>query len=93
MLEINKKLPNKKGSSPKVPAGQNHKAKPKLLEQVRTKLRVNHYSRKSEEAYIGWIKRFILFHNKRHLLGHSLVKTLMIYTHFLNIGGVNSPLD
>ncbi len=40
--------------------------KPKLLEQVRTELRVNHYSKKTEEAYLGWIKRFILFHNKRH---------------------------
>nr|WP_244405224.1 integron integrase [Ignavibacterium album] len=29
-------------------------------------MRVNHYSKKTEEAYIGWIKRFILFHNKRH---------------------------
>ena len=38
----------------------------KLLDQIRTHLRVNHYSRKTEETYIGWIKRFILFHNKRH---------------------------
>jgi len=40
--------------------------KPKLLDEVRIHLRSNHYSRKTEEAYIGWIKRFILFHNKRH---------------------------
>jgi len=40
--------------------------KPKLLDEVRINLRSNHYSRKTEEAYIGWIKRFILFHNKRH---------------------------
>jgi integron integrase len=40
--------------------------RPRLLEQVRTHLKVNHYSKKTEEAYIGWIKRYILFHNKRH---------------------------
>ncbi|NWF50350.1 MAG: phage integrase N-terminal SAM-like domain-containing protein, partial [Ignavibacteriaceae bacterium] len=37
--------------------------RPRLLEQVRTHLKVNHYSKKTEEAYIGWIKRYILFHN------------------------------
>ena len=40
--------------------------KQKLLDQIRTHPRVNHYSKRTEEAYIGWIKRFILFHNKRH---------------------------
>ena len=39
---------------------------PKLLEQVRAKLRVKHYSIRTEEAYLDWIKRFILFHDKRH---------------------------
>ena len=39
---------------------------PKLLDQVRGKLRVKHYSIRTEEAYAEWIKRFILFHGKRH---------------------------
>ncbi len=39
---------------------------PKLLDKVRTDLRSKHYSRKTETAYTNWIKRFILFHNKRH---------------------------
>ncbi len=39
---------------------------PKLLDQVRAKLRVKHYSIRTEEAYADWIKRFILFHGKRH---------------------------
>ncbi len=43
---------------------ENHK--PKLIDQIKTELRVNCYSKKTEEAYVGWIKRFILFHNKRH---------------------------
>ena len=40
--------------------------KPKLLDQVREKLRVKHYSSRTEQAYLEWIKRFILFHGKRH---------------------------
>ncbi len=39
---------------------------PKLLDRVRAAIRVRHYSRRTEEAYVGWIKRFIFFHNKRH---------------------------
>lgn len=40
--------------------------KPKLLDQVRTTIRAAHYSKSTEESYVNWIKRFILFHNKRH---------------------------
>jgi integron integrase len=40
--------------------------KPKLLDQVRYAIRAKHYSLRTEEAYIQWIRRFILFHNKRH---------------------------
>ena len=40
--------------------------RPKLLERVRQTLRTRHYSRRTEEAYVGWIRRFILFHGKRH---------------------------
>lgn len=39
---------------------------PKLLEQVRQRLRVGHYSLRTEQTYIPWIKRYILFHGKRH---------------------------
>jgi integron integrase len=37
-----------------------------LLDQVRAKLRLQHASIRTEEAYVQWIIRFILFHNKRH---------------------------
>jgi integron integrase len=40
--------------------------KPKLLDQVRYAIRTKHYSIRTEEAYVQWIRRFILFHNKRH---------------------------
>ncbi len=40
--------------------------KPKLLDQVRDAIRTRHYSPKTEDSYVHWIKRFIFFHNKRH---------------------------
>jgi len=39
---------------------------PKLLDQVRDKLRVKHYSIRTEQTYVEWIKRYIFFHDKRH---------------------------
>lgn len=39
---------------------------PKLLDQVRDRLRVKHYSIRTEHTYMDWIKRFIWFHDKRH---------------------------
>jgi len=38
----------------------------KLLDQVRDAIRRKHYSIRTEQAYVSWIRRFILFHNKRH---------------------------
>jgi integron integrase len=40
--------------------------RPKLLDQVRQAIRFRHYGIRTEEAYVQWIKRFILFHDKRH---------------------------
>jgi integrase len=39
---------------------------PKLLDQVRTVIRVKHFSLSTEHSYVAWIRRFILFHHKRH---------------------------
>jgi integron integrase len=41
-------------------------AEPKLLDQVVARIRVKHYSRRTEQAYVDWIKRYILYHGKRH---------------------------
>ncbi len=38
----------------------------KLLDQLRAKIRLKHYSIRTEETYVQWCKRFILFHQKRH---------------------------
>lgn len=47
-------------------ASNSSKNAPKLLDQVRTEIRKRHYSRRTEQSYVHWIKRFILFHGKRH---------------------------
>ena len=38
----------------------------KLLDQVREAMRLNHYAYRTEETYVQWIRRYILFHDKRH---------------------------
>jgi site-specific recombinase XerD len=39
---------------------------PRLMDRVRGAIRLRHYSRRTEEAYVTWIRRFIVFHGKRH---------------------------
>ncbi len=39
---------------------------PRLLDQLREQIRLRHYSLRTEQAYVHWVKRFILFHGKRH---------------------------
>ncbi len=41
-------------------------ARPKLLDRVRHAIRTRHYSPRTEEAYVHWIRRYIVFHGKRH---------------------------
>jgi hypothetical protein len=41
-------------------------AAPRLLERVRQVIRLRHYSIRTEQAYLQWITRFIVFHRKRH---------------------------
>lgn len=39
---------------------------PRLLDQVRELIRIRHYSIRTEQAYLQWIRRYIRFHQKRH---------------------------
>jgi hypothetical protein len=39
---------------------------PRLLDRVRAAVRARHNSRRTEKAYVAWIRRYILFHGKRH---------------------------
>ena len=49
-----------------VTGSQTTVAKPRLFDQVRGAIRTRRYSYMTEKAYIGWIKRYIFFHNRKH---------------------------
>ncbi|WP_420888698.1 phage integrase N-terminal SAM-like domain-containing protein [Chromobacterium amazonense] len=55
--------------------------KPRLLEQVRARIRVKHYSLRTEQAYVEWIRRFILFHGKEHPMemGKAEVEVYLLF--------------
>ena len=46
--------------------GPQHPRPPRLLDRVRAEIRLRHYSPRTEKAYVGWIRRYILFHGVRH---------------------------
>lgn len=54
---------------------------PKLLDRVRDSLRVRHLSLRTEKAYLHWVRRYILFHGKRHPLemGETEVNAFLTY--------------
>lgn len=66
---------------------------PKLPGQVRDRLRVKHYSMRTERAYVDWIKRFMLFHSKRHPQAMGAPELAAILTDLSVRRGVTSPLD
>ena len=54
---------------------------PRLMDQVRDALRLHHYSLRTEQSYLQWIKRFILFHGKRHPrdMGKTEISAFLTY--------------
>lgn len=63
---------------------------PKLLDRVRGKLRFKHYSLRTEESYVQWIRRFILFHNKRHPSEMGEQEVEQFLTHLALVGKVTA---
>jgi len=55
--------------------------KPKLLDQVRDVIRRKHFSIRTEQSYVDWIRRFILFHNKRHPRDMAEAEVTQFLTH------------
>ena len=54
---------------------------PKLLDRLRAAIRFRHFSRRTEEAYVGWVRRDILFHHKRHPVAMSEAEVTTFLTH------------
>ncbi len=63
---------------------------PRLLDRVRATIRARHYSRRTERAYIGWIRRFILFHGKRHPMELGESEMTAFLTHLAVSAGVSA---
>jgi integron integrase len=63
---------------------------PKLLDRVRAAIRVRHYSLRTEEAYIAWIKRFIFFHGVRHPAEMGAAEINQFLTHLAVDGHVSA---
>lgn len=61
-----------------------------LLEQVRQKIRRKHYSLRTEQAYLDWIKRFILHHGKRHPAQMGAGEVEAFLTHLASVRGVGA---
>lgn len=53
----------------------------KLLEIMSDKIRFKHYSISTERAYVHWVKRYILFHNKRHPKDMGKIEIEQFLTH------------
>jgi integron integrase len=56
-------------------------SKPKLLVQVREAMRTRHYSKRTEQTYVHWVRRFIFFHKKRHPAEMAEVEVNQFLTH------------
>ena len=65
------------------------KPKPrKLLDRVRDRIRLKHYSYRTEQSYVNWIKRYILFHGKRHPADMGVAEVQAFLTHLAVKGQV-----
>lgn len=58
--------------------------KSKLVDQIRAQMRVKHYSIRTEQAYINWIRKYILYHNKRHPNEMGALEINQYLTHLAN---------
>jgi hypothetical protein len=65
-MSPNARAPTTGGTLGRCPRVRVNPGRPKLVDEVRTALRVRHRSPRTEEAHVHWIKRFIRFHGLRH---------------------------
>lgn len=61
---------------------------PKLLDRVRDKIRLKHYSIRTEQSYVQWVRRFILHHGKRHPAEMGAAEVEAFLTHLAVAGNV-----
>jgi hypothetical protein len=54
---------------------------PRLLDQLREAIRYRHYSYRTEQAYVEWVRRYVLFHGKRHPAEMTESEVVTFLTH------------
>ncbi len=64
---------------------------PRLLDRVRLAARARQYSPHTERAYVSWVKRYILFHGKRHPCDMGSIEVTSFLTHLAAQGHVSAP--
>jgi len=64
--------------------------KVRLLDQVREMIRLKHYSIRTEQSYVGWIRKFILFHGKRHPAQMREAEVASFLNHLANHANVTA---
>src|SRR5436853_165231 len=69
---------------------QSNPRNPKLMDRVRDAIRLKHYSIRTEKIYCDWIRRFILFHRKRHPQEMAEAEVTEFLTHLARDGRVAS---
>lgn len=62
---------------------------PKLLDLVRQRIRYKHMSYRTEQAYCGWIKRYVIFHQMRHPRDMGRLEVESYLSHLVNEGNVS----
>ena len=69
-------------------------SEPRLIDRVRDVMRVHHYSIRTENNYIQWIKRYIFFHNKRHPkdMGADEIRAYLTHLAVVKNVSVNLPV-
>jgi integron integrase len=75
---------------PQVPAASGGPPEPGLLERVRLCLRGRHYRRRAETAYVGWIRRFVRFHDHQHPTRLGAVQVVSFLSHLAVVGNVSA---
>jgi hypothetical protein len=68
----------------------NGEQSPRLLEQVKNAIQVRHYSIRTEQAYIHWIKNYIYFHNKKHPKDMGDVEITAFLSHLASVKNVSA---
>jgi integron integrase len=70
--------------------GERSVRSPRLLDQVREACRVRHYSARTERVYAQWVKRFVLFHGKRHPREMGAAEVSGFLSHLAVVGRVSA---